>query len=110
MAKGKSRAEEQPSSDEEAGSGDGASDSESEADSSSGEGSVASSDDQQGERIYATTNRADPVSHLAFQVMTNTPNPRGKRKEINRLRRFLGFSTKSVLLTLDNLGRSPLPR
>jgi hypothetical protein len=74
----------------------------SESDSSSGSNGESSGDEV--ERKYATATRTDPVSHLAFQVMSDTPNPKGKKKEITRLRKFLGFSTKSVLLTLDDLG------
>ena len=43
------------------------------------------------------------ISQLAFAVGKDVLNPKGKKKEMRRLRQFLGFAGRSVLLTLDDL-------
>ena len=43
------------------------------------------------------------ISQLAFAVGKDVDNPKGKKKEMRRLRQFLGFAGRSVLLTLDDL-------
>jgi len=48
---------------------------------------------------HANTNK---ITQLAYAV--NSKVPKGKKKEIARLRRWLTFAKRKVLLTLDDLG------
>jgi hypothetical protein len=74
-----------------------------------GESDEESSDDDQPARGSGAPAKKK-ISQLAFAVGKDISNPKGKKKEMNRLRQFLGFSGRSVLLTLDDLPTEAAPQ
>jgi hypothetical protein len=106
MAKGrKSKADEESSASESDSGSESNDESGSESRSESGSGSDSSESDNN-TRTNAGTSAAPTkkkVSQLALTVSKDVKNPKGKRKEIARLRKWLGFTQQKTLLTLADL-------
>ena len=106
MARGtkkKDKDEGSPSSEEEEFASGSEEESEEEQEDSSEEDEASSSDDDRPKNFSSAGARVKKTTQLARAIAKGTPNPRGKKKEIYRLRQWLGFSSRSTLLTLDDL-------
>jgi len=107
--KSKARKEEEEEEEEEEEYSDVSYDEEEDDEDDDDESEYDESDDEPRERGGGAGGRKK-ISQLAFAVGKDVDNPKGKRKEMRRLRQFLGFAGRSVLLTLDDLPEDFAPR
>ena len=102
MAKKKSEKEESSSAESGSESGSNPDDSQ----SSNSDSSAAASDSSGSYQPRVSTKAASStkkISQLALAIGKDVPNPKGKKKEMHRLRKWLGQTNQNTLLTLDDL-------
>ena len=64
--------------------------------------SASGSSDEEEQQHH--TSKTNTITQLAYAVTGDIKNPKGKTKEIQRLRRWLTFAKRKTLLTLHDLG------